>query len=93
MSQVIVELELPRDWETFRLPPALNKRLQELLDRQDRDGTLTRGERQEAKALTDLVDMLSLMRLRAERAVRKRLMSNCIPPRLISEVRKRAGNH
>jgi hypothetical protein len=70
MSQVTVELELPRDWKTFRLPPALNHRLRQLLDRQDRDGSLPRAERQEAKALCDLVDMLSLMKLRAARAAR-----------------------
>jgi hypothetical protein len=70
MSQILVELEIPEDWETFRLPPALNNRLQELLDRQDHEGKLTRAERQEAKALTDLVDMLSLMKLRSERAGR-----------------------
>jgi hypothetical protein len=70
MSQVIVALDLPRDWEQFRLPPALNERLQSLLDQQDRDGNLTSAERQEAEALTELVDMLSLMKLRAERATR-----------------------
>lgn len=69
MSHVLVELELPHDWETFRLPPALNKRLQHLLDRQDLKGTLTQAEREEAKALTDLVEMLSLMKLRADQAV------------------------
>ena len=65
MSQVLVELDLPSDWRQFRLPPALENRLQELLDRQDEEGKLSRAERREAKALTELVDMLSLMRLRA----------------------------
>ena len=68
MSQVIVELDLPEDWRRFKLPPALNSRLQELLDRHDREGKLSRSERQEAKALAELVDMLSLMKLRAQRA-------------------------
>lgn len=71
MSQsVLVELELPKDWKQFRLPAALADRLQELLDRQDRDGKLSRRERREAEALTQLVDMLSLMKLRAEHAAR-----------------------
>lgn len=35
---------------------------------QDRDGKLSRRERREAQALTQLVDMLALMRLRAKRA-------------------------
>ena len=72
MSQsVLVELELPKDWEQFRLPPALHARLQELLDRQDQTGKLTVRERQEAQALAELVDMLSLMKLRAEAATRR----------------------
>ncbi len=63
-QSVLVELEVPGDWRNFRLPPALHDRLQELLDRQDRDGKLSPRERKEATALTELVDMLSLMRLR-----------------------------
>ena len=65
-QSVLVELELPGDWRRFRLPPALHDRLQELLDRQDIDGKLSARERREAAALTELVDLLSLMRLRAE---------------------------
>jgi len=65
---VVVELELPKDWRKFRLPRALHERLQELLDRQDRTGKLSPKERREATALTELVDLLSLMRLRAKLA-------------------------
>ncbi len=71
-TSVLVELELPKDWRKFRLPPALHDRLQELLDRQDTDGRLSRQERREAAALTELVDMLSLMLLRAELADKRR---------------------
>jgi hypothetical protein len=67
MSSVTLQLELPEDWEQFRLPSALDSRLQFLLDRQDQDGSLTDTERREAEALTDLVDMLALLKLRAER--------------------------
>jgi len=70
MSQVLFELDLPRDWCKFRLPAALAERLQELLDRQDDEGKLTRAERREAEALTELAEMLSLMKLRAERVSR-----------------------
>ena len=71
MSQsVLVEMDLPKDWRTFRLPPALNDRLQELLDRQDQDGKLSRRERREALALTELADLLSLMRLRSRVAAK-----------------------
>lgn len=69
MSQVLVELDVPHDWRRFKLPRALDDRLQSLLDRQDQNGKLTARERDEAAALTELVDMLSLMKLRAERAV------------------------
>jgi hypothetical protein len=69
---VLVELDLPKDWRRFRLPPALHQRLQELLDRQDMEGRLAPRERREAAALTELVDMLSVMRLRAELAEKKR---------------------
>jgi hypothetical protein len=73
MSQtVIVELQLPADWRTFRLAPPLHARLQELLDKQDQTGKLSTKERREAKALTELVDLLSLMRLRAKLAREQR---------------------
>jgi hypothetical protein len=72
MSQsVLVELTLPGDWEAFRLPRALDDRLRELLDRQDQDGKLSPRERREATALTELVDMLSLMKARAHRSAAK----------------------
>ncbi|MEX0612009.1 MAG: hypothetical protein WD229_07800 [Pirellulales bacterium] len=54
------------------MPPALHARLQELLDRQDEEGRLTRAERREAEALTELAEMLSLMKLRAESASRNK---------------------
>lgn len=71
MASVVLELDLPKDWRKFQLPSALHDRLQELLDRQDQDGKLSRKERREAEALTELVDMLSLMKLRAQRAAKR----------------------
>ncbi|MFO0974779.1 MAG: hypothetical protein U0996_00195 [Planctomycetaceae bacterium] len=47
------------------MPAALQARLTALLDEQDRTGKLTKAEREEAQALTELVDLLSLMKLRA----------------------------
>ena len=71
MSQVVsVELEMPADLARFRLPAALDARLQRLLDRQDRGQTLTPEEREEAEGLVDLAELLSLLRLRAERAAK-----------------------
>lgn len=69
---MLVELNLPKDWRSCRLPQPLHLRLQELLDRQGREGRLAPRERREAAALTELVDMLSLMRLRAELAAKRR---------------------
>jgi hypothetical protein len=47
------------------LPAALHERLQALLDRQDREGKLSARERREAHALTELADLLTLMKLKA----------------------------
>jgi hypothetical protein len=55
---VLVESDLPKDWRRFRMPSALHARLQ------DREGKLTPRERREAQGLTELVDMLSVMRVR-----------------------------
>lgn len=71
MSSVTIEVELPEDWASFSLPPALNERLTSLLDQQDQAGGLTEAEQREAGALCELVDMLTLLKLRAERASRK----------------------
>lgn len=58
----------PRDEPArFRLPVAVAARLQDLLDRQDAGQTLTPEERGEAAGLVDLADLLTLLRLRAER--------------------------
>lgn len=65
---VAIELEVPDDLEGFRLPPGVQSRLQALLDRQDHGATLTTEERQEAEGLVTLAELLSLLRLRAERA-------------------------
>jgi hypothetical protein len=71
MSTITVELDLPEDWQRFRLPPALHDRLQQLLDRQDQHGSLEPRDRREAEALAELVDMLALMKLRAEAAQKR----------------------
>ena len=72
MSQhVLVELELPSDLEQFRLPEGVNQRLQDLLDRQDLGNDLTPAERREAEGLVNLAELLSLLRLRAQRAMER----------------------
>jgi hypothetical protein len=59
-------LELPDDLSLFRLPDSVHERLNSLLNKQD-VGDLTDAERLEAEGLVDLADLLSLLRLRAER--------------------------
>jgi len=54
------------------VPPAANERLQQLLDHQDRGDELSAAERKEAEGLVDMAELLSLLRLRAGRAARKR---------------------
>ncbi len=70
MSSVAIEVDLPEDWSHFALPPALDARLTKLLDQQDQTGVLEESQQQEAEAMCKLVDMLALLRLRAERASR-----------------------
>ena len=68
MSQSIqLEVEVPEDLARFRLPPGVQRRLQELLDKQDNGQALTTDEKREAEGLVDLADLLSLLRLRSER--------------------------
>lgn len=73
MSQVVsIKVEVPDDLARFRLPAGVQARLQELLDRQDSGRRLSAAERQEAEGLVELAELLTLLRLRAERADRRR---------------------
>lgn len=63
-----IELDVPEELEKFRLPDGVNRRLQELLDRQDQGHVLTDQEYCEAEGLVQLSELLSLLRLRAQRA-------------------------
>jgi hypothetical protein len=63
----VIELELPRDLEQFTLPAGVEQRLQSLLDRQDQGEELTSQERMEAEGLVELAELLSLIKLRAQR--------------------------
>jgi hypothetical protein len=62
-----LEIDLPADLDRFRLPEAVAARLQLLLDRQEAGTPLTPQERAEAEGLVNLADLLTLLRLRAER--------------------------
>ncbi len=68
-QNILIDLEMPADLEQFKLPKAVDERLQSLLDKQDRGEALTLSERMEAEGLVNLAELLSLLRLRAQRAV------------------------
>jgi hypothetical protein len=68
VSQLVsIDVEVPDDLARFCLPPGVNARLRELLDRQDRGTRLSAAERAEAEGLVELAELLTLLRLRAER--------------------------
>ncbi|MCI0358454.1 MAG: hypothetical protein L0211_08230 [Planctomycetaceae bacterium] len=56
---------LPEDWRRFKMPSALERRLQSLLDKQDSTGKLSAVEREEAEALVELSEMFSRLKIRA----------------------------
>lgn len=60
-------IEIPVHLAHFRLPDAVQARLQYLLDRQDSGKKLTAEERSEAEGLVQLAEFLSLLNLRAAR--------------------------
>jgi hypothetical protein len=70
-EQMIIQLELPEELATFELPKGVHDRLQELLDRQDRGEKLSAKERREAEGLVDLVELLSVLRSRAQQQLRQ----------------------
>lgn len=71
IQNTTIKIEMPFSIGQFKLPKAVNNRLQELLDRQDKGEKLTSAERNEAEGLVELAEMLSLLRLRAERVWRE----------------------
>ncbi len=70
-QHVLIQLEMPTDLVKFRLPKGVDERLQNLLDHQDQGKELTTAEHQEVEGLVNLAEFLSLLRLRAERALRE----------------------
>jgi hypothetical protein len=60
-------ISIPSELVHFRLPDAVQTRLQTLLDRQDAGQPLTPDEYAEALGLVELAEFLSLLHLRAQR--------------------------
>ena len=68
MSQSVnIQLEMPDDLPRFQMPEGVQQRLQFLLDRQDGGDPLSTDERREAEGLVTVAELLSLLRLCAER--------------------------
>jgi hypothetical protein len=57
----------PENVRRFQLPDDVQARLQHLLDRQDQGIKLTYAEREEAEFLVASFELLSLVKLRADR--------------------------
>jgi hypothetical protein len=68
-QSILIDLEMPADLEQFKLPKAVDERLQSLLDKQDGGEALTPPERMEAEGLVNLDELLSLLRLRAQKVL------------------------
>jgi hypothetical protein len=64
-TATVIEVELPPGTQHIGLPEGVDRRLHALLDKQDRGEALTDDERAEAEGLVELVDFLSLLKLRA----------------------------
>ncbi len=69
-QSILIDLEIPEDLEQFKLPKAVDRRLQSLLDKQDQGENLSHAEHMEAEGLVNLAELLSLLRLRARRISR-----------------------
>ena len=68
MSKAIqLELELPDDLAALRLPEGVQRRLTELLEKQDSGLAVSDAEAGEAEGLVDLAELLTLLRMRSER--------------------------
>lgn len=68
MSQrVVFQIDLPDELVGLKLPKGVGQRLQTLLDRQDIGQKLSAAENLEAEGLVALAEMLTLIKLRAQR--------------------------
>ena len=65
-----VVIDYPSDLPKLRLPAAVQARLNFLLDKQDQGNPLTAEERDEAEGIVSLAEILSFLKLHAERMSR-----------------------
>ncbi len=69
MSSSTVTVEMPDDFNDFHLPQGVQRRLQDLLDKQDQGQSITSAEQEEAEGLVDMAEWLSLLKLRTQRHI------------------------
>ncbi len=67
MPASTITIEMPDNLNGFHLPQGVQRRLQDLLDKQDQGQSLTPAEQEEAEGLVDVAEWLSLLKLRAQR--------------------------
>jgi hypothetical protein len=67
---MVETIEIPASLVWQKLPDSLHRRLHHLLDKQDIGDGLTPEEQQEAQALVELSEFISLLNLRARRVGR-----------------------
>jgi hypothetical protein len=70
-EKVLFELELPEVLSDLRFPPRLDERLHSVLDKQNEVGRLSPEEFEEAEYLVELSQLVSVLRMRAQRAERE----------------------
>jgi hypothetical protein len=68
---MVETIEIPVDLVWQKLPDSLHARLHHLLDRQDIGEGLSAEEQQEAEALVELSEFISLLNLQARRVARQ----------------------
>jgi hypothetical protein len=61
-NPMLTTLEIPKEVAKFKLPHAVQERLQYLLDKQDAGEELTTAEREEATGLVEVAEFLSLLK-------------------------------
>ncbi len=63
-DEIMIPREMMEELVTLRFPPKADKRLQDLMDRNN-DGQLTQDERDELESLVEMSESISLMRAKA----------------------------
>lgn len=70
-GKILFELELPEVLNELRFPKRLDDRLHSLLDKQNEYGDLSPEEFEEAEYLVELAQLITILRMRAQRAERE----------------------